>query len=70
VFIVVCKGGGNLEDVICNNVYDELFTEEYNLEIDDFEKCDGGSHVEGNVKCVDVNPGTFFLPCTYTFVGF
>jgi hypothetical protein len=45
-----------LDDVLCNEAYDELLTQEFNPEIEDFEEC-GGSDVEGDADCSPAQRG-------------
>jgi hypothetical protein len=49
-----------LDDVLCNEAYDELLTQEFNPEIEDFEEC-GGSDVEGDTDCRPVQQGFFII---------
>jgi hypothetical protein len=38
-----------VDDILCNEAYDKLLTQEFNPKIEDFEEC-VGSDVEGDAK--------------------
>jgi 1,4-dihydroxy-2-naphthoate octaprenyltransferase len=49
-----------MDDVICNEAYDELLTQEFNHEIEDYEDCNDGSDTERGNDCAGVQGGMIY----------
>ena len=46
-----------MDDVICNEAYDKLLTQEFNPKIEDYEDCNDGSDIERGNDCTSIQGG-------------